>query len=171
MAACTPSSSSSSSSGAEGDLCSAEGGPHLTWQIGNAHGPQPPTNRNTYPCHQLSHVEIFHGLGTLRFVPGGDLRALPHSYLTQRIYQLVLESHPPQKIINISSTLTYQILCWRFCLGVDFLKLIDKFGLAGHFHAKMDRFLARNRGTNVRLPRFKDTELSQAELATGVPRS
>ena len=48
------------------------------------------------------------------------------SYLTECIYQLVLQSQLPHKIVDLMFTITNQKVSLRFRGGVDPLKLIDK---------------------------------------------
>jgi len=47
-------------------------------------------------------------------------------YLTQYIYQSVLESQLPHKIVNLAFTITKQNIESTFLGGVDFLKLTNE---------------------------------------------
>ena len=48
-------------------------------------------------------------------------------HLTECIHQLILESHPPLQIVKLCLLLLVRASGWRFCGGVHFLKLIDKY--------------------------------------------
>ena len=80
---------------------------------------------------------------SLKYVPSSPPPQPPlrcsRSYLTEHIYQLILERQLPHNNVSLLLPLLIETLSRRFCGGVDFLKLINK-------HIVSDKVVRGNEG-------------------------